>query len=51
MQKPVVLRRIFIDKLPDLNVDIVLMDIGLPGMSGIECVLKVYRKTAASPIL
>ncbi|MBK7009112.1 MAG: response regulator transcription factor [Saprospiraceae bacterium] len=30
----------FIDKLPDLNVDIVMMDIGLPGMSGIDCVRK-----------
>ena len=30
----------FIDKLPDLNVDIVMMDIGLPGISGIDCVRK-----------
>ncbi|HPN72064.1 MAG TPA: response regulator transcription factor [Saprospiraceae bacterium] len=28
----------FIMALPDLKMDIVLMDIGLPGMSGIECV-------------
>ncbi|MBP8212988.1 MAG: response regulator transcription factor [Saprospiraceae bacterium] len=28
----------FIKKLPELHVDIVLMDIGLPGMSGIDCV-------------
>lgn len=30
----------FIEKLPELNVDIVMMDIGLPGMSGIDCVRK-----------
>jgi DNA-binding NarL/FixJ family response regulator len=28
----------FIAALPDLKVDIILMDIGLPGMNGIECV-------------
>ncbi|MFN8317809.1 MAG: response regulator transcription factor [Saprospiraceae bacterium] len=36
----------FIDKLPDLNVDIVLMDIGLPGMSGIECVRKCTENSS-----
>ena len=30
----------FISQLPELCVDIILMDIGLPGMNGIECVRK-----------
>jgi DNA-binding NarL/FixJ family response regulator len=29
--------------LPDWNADIVIMDINLPGMSGIECIKKVKR--------
>src|SRR5688572_12986628 len=31
--------------IPRLNPDIVIMDINLPGMSGIECVRQVKRKT------
>lgn len=30
--------------LPDANPDLVIMDIGLPGMSGIECMMKVKAK-------
>jgi len=29
------------DKLPGLQPDIVIMDINLPGMSGIECIRQV----------
>jgi len=31
--------------LPQLNPDIVIMDINLPGMSGIECIRQVKKKT------
>ena len=31
-------------KLPQLNPDIVIMDINLPGMSGIECIRQVKKK-------
>lgn len=31
--------------LPKLNPDIVIMDINLPGMSGIECIRQVKKKT------
>ena len=31
--------------LPQLNPDIVIMDINLPGMSGIECIRRVKHKT------
>jgi DNA-binding NarL/FixJ family response regulator len=34
-----------IDELPGLNADIVIMDINLPGMSGIECIRRTKRKT------
>lgn len=33
-----------VEQLPDLNPDIVLVDINLPGMSGIECIRKVKSK-------
>lgn len=33
-----------LEELPKLNPDIVLMDINLPGMSGIECIKKVKKK-------
>lgn len=32
-------------KLPQLSPDIVIMDISLPGMSGIECIRQVRQKT------
>jgi DNA-binding NarL/FixJ family response regulator len=32
------------DKLPQLNPDIVIMDINLPGMSGIECIRLIKKK-------
>lgn len=38
----------FINALPDLKTDIVLMDIGLPGMSGIECV-QLCTENASKP--
>jgi len=34
-----------INELPVLNADIVIMDINLPGMSGIECIKRIKRKT------
>lgn len=33
-----------LQELPDLKPDIVLMDINLPGMSGIECITKIKKK-------
>ena len=33
-----------VHKLPDLHADIVLMDINLPGMSGIDCIKTVKEK-------
>src|SRR5688500_15168347 len=32
------------DQLPKLNPDIVIMDINLPGMSGIECIKQIKKK-------
>lgn len=40
-----------LQKLPDLEPDVVLMDISLPGMSGIECVSRLKRKLPRTPIL
>jgi DNA-binding NarL/FixJ family response regulator len=34
-----------LEELPTLNPDIVLMDINLPGMSGIECIKKIKKKS------
>lgn len=31
--------------LPDVNPDIVIMDINLPGMSGIECIAKIKKQS------
>ncbi len=33
-----------LEQLPKMNVDVVLMDINLPGMSGIECVTELKRQ-------
>ena len=33
-----------IEKLPDLQADIVVMDINLPGMSGIDCIKMIKEK-------
>jgi DNA-binding NarL/FixJ family response regulator len=33
-----------VDKLPDLQADIVVMDINLPGMSGIDCIKTIKEK-------
>ncbi|HEY5825033.1 MAG TPA: response regulator transcription factor [Cyclobacteriaceae bacterium] len=33
-----------VDALPRLNPDIVIMDINLPGMSGIECIRQIKKK-------
>jgi DNA-binding NarL/FixJ family response regulator len=33
-----------INELPDMQADIVIMDINLPGMSGIECIRKIKLK-------
>ncbi len=38
-------------KLPGLGPDVVLMDISLPGMSGIECVAKLKRQLPQTPVL
>ena len=38
-------------QLPVLNPDVVLMDIGLPGMSGIECVRQLKIKCPATQFL
>ncbi|MBL7745632.1 MAG: response regulator transcription factor, partial [Chitinophagaceae bacterium] len=32
------------EKLPKMNVDIVIMDINLPGMSGIDCIKQIKEK-------
>ena len=34
-------------KLPDIQPDIVIMDINLPGMNGIDCIREVKRKCSA----
>ncbi len=33
-----------LEKLPKMNVDIVIMDINLPGMSGIDCIKQIKEK-------
>lgn len=33
-----------LETLPRINVDVVLMDINLPGMSGIDCIIKLKRR-------
>jgi DNA-binding NarL/FixJ family response regulator len=38
-------------KLPGLKPDVVLMDISLPGMSGIECVASLKRVLPKTPVL
>jgi DNA-binding NarL/FixJ family response regulator len=38
-------------ELPDLAPDVVLMDIGLPGMSGIECIQRLKAQDAAMQIM
>ena len=38
-------------EIPGLKPDVVLMDIGLPGMSGIECVSKLKTIMPATPII
>jgi DNA-binding NarL/FixJ family response regulator len=40
-----------LQKIPGLEPDVVLMDISLPGMSGIECVSLLKRKLPHTPIL
>lgn len=40
-----------LQKMPVLKPDVVLMDIGLPGMSGIECVSKLKRQLPHTPVL
>jgi DNA-binding NarL/FixJ family response regulator len=40
-----------LDRLPGLNPDIVLMDIGLPGMSGIDCIRELKRRRPAVQIM
>lgn len=41
----------FLEKVDELKPDVVLMDIGLPGMSGIECVELVKQKQPEIQIL
>lgn len=38
-------------ELPDLEPDVVLMDIGLPGMSGIECIRRLKAQETAMQIM
>lgn len=38
-------------ELPDLGADIVIMDINLPGMSGIECIKNVKEKCPATQFM
>ncbi len=38
-------------RLPELSVDIVLMDIRLPGMSGIECIAELKRRQSKVQIM
>jgi DNA-binding NarL/FixJ family response regulator len=40
-----------VQKLPDLQADIVIMDINLPGMSGIECIKMVKEKCPATQFM
>ncbi len=40
-----------LQRLPALNPDVVLMDISLPGMSGIECVSKLKLALPRTPVL
>jgi DNA-binding NarL/FixJ family response regulator len=40
-----------VQKMPGLQPDVVLMDISLPGMSGIECVVRLKRLLPRTPIL
>jgi DNA-binding NarL/FixJ family response regulator len=39
------------EHLPDWNADIVVMDINLPGMSGIECIKKVKKQCPRSQFI
>lgn len=38
-------------RLPSLDVDVVLMDIGLPGLSGIECIRELKRRRSVIQIM
>jgi RNA polymerase sigma factor (sigma-70 family) len=40
-----------LEYLPDWNADIVIMDINLPGMSGIDCIRKVKRQCPKSQFI
>jgi DNA-binding response OmpR family regulator len=40
-----------LEQLPDLAPDVVLMDIGLPGMSGIECIQRLKAQDATMQIM
>jgi DNA-binding NarL/FixJ family response regulator len=40
-----------LQRMPGLAPDVVLMDISLPGMSGIECVVRLKRLLPRTPIL
>ena len=40
-----------LDRLPALKPDVVLMDIGLPGMSGIDCIRELKRRQSRIQIL
>ena len=40
-----------VHKLPDLHADIVVMDINLPGMSGIDCIRMVKEKCQGTQVM
>src|SRR5512133_3459532 len=40
-----------VDKLPGLQTDVVIMDINLPGMSGIDCIKTIKEKCPSTQFM